>query len=447
MKKIILILLVMLLLTGCGAAGGNTIEIDAIEYAPDATAIELPQGTSLEHYEAVKAALPDCDISWQVPFQGGYVAHDTQNLTVTSLTEEDIALLAYFPDLKTVDASGADPAMAAKLQKDHPELEVNYSVEICGESYPSDTTGLTLENPEVSGLANLVYLPGLQAVSLIEPQGDPAELTAMAEKCPISWDKTAFGQVISSEITDLDLSEQGLTFNDVEAMEEELRWFPNLELVYFGDVEVDNDTMAAYRERQAENYKVVWNIELNYRINLRSDATYFMPRKFYMTVIDRDLENLKYFNDMVTVDLGHMNIFNCEWAASMPKLQYLILADTPMKNIEPLANCKELIYFEIFDTPVTDFSPLLECKKLRDLNMCWTDGDPEVIAQLTWLERFWWWGRLTLPPLTEEEKAMITEAMPDCEIVFKTTTSTGGGWREGELYYQMRDNLGMEYMK
>ena len=42
---------------------------------------------------------------------------------------------------------------------------------------------------------------------------------------------------------------------------------------------------------------------------------------------------------------------------------------------------------------------------------------------------------------------MISSAMPDCEVVFKTTTSTGGGWREGELYYKMRDNLGMEYMK
>ena len=159
------------------------------------------------------------------------------------------------------------------------------------------------------------------------------------------------------------------------------------------------------------------------------------------------LENLKYFNDMVTVDLGHMNIFHCEWAASMPNLQFLILADTPMKNIEPLRNCKELIYFEVFDTPVTDFTPLLECTKLRDLNMCWTDGDPEVIAQLTWLERLWWWGRITLPFLNEEEKAMITEAMPNCEIVFRTNTSTGSGWREGELYYKMRDNLGMEYMK
>lgn len=446
MKKLMILVLVLLLLTGCGAAG-NTVEIDGIAYQKDAAAVTLPEGSSPAHYEAVKAALPECDISWQVPFAQGPVAHDTRNLTLTALAEEDIALVAYLPELVSVEAEGADPALAAKLQETYPRLDVRYTVEICGESYPSDTTEITLENPEISGLANLACLPGLESVFLTEPQGDPAELAALAEQLPITWEKTAFGQTVSSEMTELDLSELGLSFTDDLAMEQELLWFPNLELVYFGDVEVDNETMAAYRERQAEHYKVVWNIEMNYRINIRSDATYFMPRKFYMTVIDRDLENLKYFNDMVTVDLGHMNIFHCEWAAYMPKLQYLILADTPMRNIEPLRNCKELIYFEVFNTPVTDFSPLLECTKLRDLNMCWTDGDPEVIAQLTWLERFWWWGRLTLPQLTDEEKAMITEAMPDCEVVFRTTTSTGGGWRQGELYYKMRDNLGMEYMK
>lgn len=445
MKKILLFILAVLLLAGCGA--GNSVEIDGVAYEKDAAAITLPQGTSLEHYEAVKAALPNCQITFDVPFQGGYLPQNIESITLSSLTEEEEALLAYFPNLKTVDAAGMDTAAAVQLQQDHPELQVSYSVTLAGESYPSDTKEITLGSVDIAQLENLVYLPDLESVQISDPQGDPEELKALAKECPITWEKEAFGKIYSSDITELDLSQEGLTFDDAEAMEAALAWFPNLDRVFFGDVAVDNDTMAAYRERQAENYKVVWNIQLNYRITMPSDADYFMPRKFYMTVIDRDLENLKYFNDMITVDLGHMHISHCEWLAGMPKLQYLILADTPVRSIEPVANCKELIYFEIFDTPVKDFSPLLECKKLRDLNMCWTDGDPEVVAGLTWLERFWWWGRLTLPELTQEEKDMISNAMPNCEVVFKTTTSTGSGWREGELYYKMRDNLGMEYMK
>ena len=442
MKKSVLILLLALLLTGCGA---KTVTIDGIEYDPAAAAITLPQGTSAEHYEAVKAALPECSITWEVPFQGSFLAKDTESIVLSSATE-DMELLSYLPGLKTVDASALAAAEAAALQQAHPEWDVVYSVTLCGQEYSSDTREITLEEVDAAELESLSLLPMLEKVHITEPQGDPAVLVSQAENLPITWEKTAFGEVFESDVTEMDFSEKGMTFEDAEAMEAELAWFPDLELVYFGDVAVDNDAMAAYRERQAENYKVVWNVRLNWRINLRSDATYFMPRKFYMTVVDPDLVNLKYFNDMVTVDLGHMNIFNCEWAAYMPKLQYLILADTPTRDIEPLRNCKELIYFEIFDTPVKDFSPLLECKKLRDLNMCWTDGDPEIIAQLTWLERLWWWGTVTTPSLSDEDKALLTEALPDCEIVFKTTTSTGSGWRKGELYFKMRDNLGMEYM-
>ena len=220
MKKLMILALVMLLLTGCGAAESKTIEIDGIPYDPTAASLELPQGTSIDHYEAVKAALPECDISWHVPFQQGFVAHDIRNLTVTDLTQEDMALLAYFPNLETVDARGADPAMAAKLQQEHPELEVSYSVEVCGKSFPSDTTEIILENPDTSGLKNLKYLPKLESVFLREPQGSPVQLNILAQQLPIYWDKTAFGQVISSETTELDLSEKGISFTEVRDMEE-----------------------------------------------------------------------------------------------------------------------------------------------------------------------------------------------------------------------------------
>jgi hypothetical protein len=115
-----------------------------------------------------------------------------------------------------------------------------------------------------------------------------------------------------------------------------------------------------------------------------------------------------------------------------------------MKNIEPLRNCKELIYFEVFDTPVKDFTPLLECKKLRDLNMCWTDGDPEVIAQLTWLERLWFPGH----NLSKDAKQAIVDALPNTEVYmpeWDKDGSTGGGWREADIYFEMRNLFGMFY--
>jgi len=438
MKKILFILLAVLLLTGCGA---KTVEIDGVSYDPEATAIILPQGTSAAHYEAVKAALPNCEISWQVPFQGGYLDPGTERITVSSLTEEDAALLSYFPNLKILDATGCDdPSVAFRLQQENHRLKVLYNVTLCGKAYPHNTVTLSLDAPEVSQLEGLTMLPRLQSVHLTQPQGDPAALLALAETVPMTWEKTAFGLEFDSDVTEMDFSQEGLTFEDAEAMEAELAWFPNLDLVFFGDVTADYDAMAAYRERQADNYKVVWNVRLNHRITLRSDAEYFMPYQLYMNPVDEDLVNLKYCNDMLCVDMGHMRAFtHCEWVAYMPKLKYLILADTVIKDLTPLSNLKNLVFLELFITPVEDYSPLLGCTALEDLNLCYSHGDPAPIAKMTWLKRLWWAG-------SKEAEELLPQTLTETELNFHSGSSTGGTWRQGQHYYDMRDLLGMWYL-
>ncbi len=438
MKKLVLVLLALLLLTGCGA---KTVEIDGISYDLESTAITLPQGTSIDHYEAVKAALPNCEISWLVPFQDSYLDPNTDRITVNSLTEEDVALLSYFPNLKTLDAGGcADPSVAFRLQQENEDLKVIYNVNICGKTYPYNTVKLSLKEPEVSQLEGLKMLPNLKSVRLTEPQGDPAALLALAETIPMTWTKTAFGREFPSDVTEMDFSEDGLAFEDAQAMEAELAWFPNLDLVFFGDVTADNDAMAAYRERQAENYKVAWNIHLNHRVTIRSDIEYFMPYQLYMNPVDKDLVNLKYCNDVLCVDVGHMrNITHCEWIAYMPKLKYVILADSNITDISPLAGLKNLVFLELFKTNIMDYSPLLTCTALEDLNLCYSHGDPAPIAQMTWLKRLWWAG-------SREAEKLLPETLTETELEFYSGSSTGGTWRQGQHYYDMRDLLGMPYL-
>lgn len=434
-------------LAGFGWYRSAHVFVEGTAYPKNAEEITLEQGVEPAYVAALQAQLPDCVIHWQVPFQNGYVPNDTQTLTVTALEEADLAMAAYLPQLKTVDGSDCQAApLLVKLQREHPELDVRYTVMVGDVKVSSDQETLSLEQPETAVLLEaLPNLPRLKNLHLTEPVGDGEDLRQLQQACPdmtITWDKTVFGQTYENTVTELDLSSLGL--GDVQEMETAMAWFPALQKVYFGEVPVDNDTMADYRQRQAENYKVVWDVRLNYYISIRSDAEYFMPIKFYHTVVDRDLENLKYFNDMITLDVGHMPITHCEWLRNMPKLQYLILADTEVSDLSPVSTLKELIFFEVFDTPVRDYTPLLECTKLQDLNICWTSADPAVMAQMTWLKNLWWWGNMD-HDLTEEEKTMVTQSLSDARVVFVTQSSTGGGWRKLDNYYKMRDNLGMPY--
>lgn len=40
----------------------------------------------------------------------------------------------------------------------------------------------------------------------------------------------------------------------------------------------------------------------------------------------------------------------------------------------------------------------------------------------------------------------VREALPNTEFVTNQESSTGGGWRTSQNYYDMRDMLGMHYM-
>ena len=62
-------------------------------------------GIRTEDYAMLREGLPDCEILWEVPFQGGYLDPNTTSVTVSSLSEEDVEALRYLPELFSVDAS------------------------------------------------------------------------------------------------------------------------------------------------------------------------------------------------------------------------------------------------------------------------------------------------------------------------------------------------------
>jgi len=128
----------------------------------------------------------------------------------------------------------------------------------------------------------------------------------------------------------------------------------------------------------------------------------------------------------------------------MPNLKYLILAETGVKDLTPLSGLKNLVFLEIFLSPIHDYTPLLGCTALADLNLCYTYGDVEPLTRMTWLKRLWI-GRIS--PQAFDYKEVFAEKMPDCEVNMDVIYSTGQGWRDNKNYFDMRDVLGMFYMK
>ena len=245
-KTLVTILIVVLLLLALGAAGfigfnwyrDNHVFVDGDAYPIDTYSLDLTQeDISVAYYEELKAKLPECEILWNVPFQGSHVSSDVRQLSVTSLEEADIAVMeSYFPELQSVDATGCHDYAALELLMERiPQLEVTYAVSLGNQTYTPGIAELVLNVGDydfVTMLENLQYLRRLTAVQLRMPELTEQQMTQLKETySQIAFTATVevFGQEYDQQTTELDLS--GMTGADAVAVVEKLKQLPNLQRV------------------------------------------------------------------------------------------------------------------------------------------------------------------------------------------------------------------------
>ena len=451
MKRKIIAVLAVLLAAGLIAVlaaaqyRNSHVFIDGAVYDRNAAVLDL-RGTEITaaYYDTVRAALPDCKIMWDIPFQSSFYPEDTTELTISHLSDEDAAALAYFPHLSHVDARDCrDYDRLLALQSQLPDCRVEYQVMLGQERYPDDTAALTFSEADGDELLEkLRYLPRLESVHFIQPSMAAEKLLTLREAYPaisFTWEKDIFGVTYPDSLIELDFSGQPL--DGVDELEGLLAYFPSLETVVLCGCGIDNETMAAYRDRVRGHYKVVWSVEVG-KLTVRTDDTTFMPTKYKRFVQEGQLANLVYCEDMLVVDVGHKPIENLDWLYGMPHLQFLVLADTRVSDITPIGSLKELIYLELFKSPaIHDYSPLVGCTALQDINVAYTNGDAAVFAQMPWLKHLW----VNCTNITPEARQLLSETLTDTVIEFDSGWHMGNGWRDLDNYYIMRDLLEMPY--
>ena len=230
-------------------------------YDKDVRSLDLRgAGISIDYFEELQKELPLCDIAWEVPFQGGFVDADTRELTITSLTQADMETMDYFQSLTAVNAEGCrdyDQLMA--LQQRRPDIAVRYRVSIGGSDYPQDTRELTVTGLTGEDVQLLQYLPQLERLHLLEPAVPAEALQALGDGVTVTCEKQVLGRTVTDDDTELDFT--GISITDIGELERDLAYFPNLEKVIVSDCGLDNETLAAARDRVREQYKLVWTVQ------------------------------------------------------------------------------------------------------------------------------------------------------------------------------------------
>ena len=249
-KKVVTVLAVIALVLALVVAGAlgflwyrNThVFVEGKAYSNRVDSLDLRQESiSIEHYDQLKALLPDCVILWNVPFQNGTVSSDCGELTIDTISDGDIELMAaYFPNLKKVDASRCgDYAMLEKLQARLPELDVIYTVSLGGKSFAPDSTELSLapEDFDLDTLtANLPYLPQVNTLEFLRTDLTLEQVEQLRTNFPgitFAFTVELLGQEYGEDTTELDLS--AMTSEQVVEVSQKLPMLPALEKIALTD--------------------------------------------------------------------------------------------------------------------------------------------------------------------------------------------------------------------
>lgn len=399
---------------------------------------------------ALKENCPELEILYTVTIGTQEVRENAAEIHLDDDSILDLlSVLPYLPELNKVDAIGVrDYESLMTLKELRPELEIHYTVSICGKDWRESTTELTLQDANAAELLSaLPYLPALTDVVFLgkAPENDAIyEMMCLRPDVTFHWNFTMFGLDVSSTTDKLDLS--GIPMQSTEEIESYLKYFQNLERVEMCHCGIPSDEMDALAKRHPD-IRFVWAIQIG-NGTLRTDAIAFIPYKIGydidMPLYDEDCKELKYCVDLICLDMGHMRITDYSFLEYMPKMKYLVLGDTPGKDFSPLKNLTELIYLEIFNTKFCQTEILLGFTNLQDLNLGYTrNHDIEILKQLTWLKRLW----VPATGFSEKQYQELIAALPDTQIAIYVEGSTGGNWRDNQNYRDMRDLLGMYYME
>ena len=219
-------------------------DVKALSYLNRLKTVHAVGCTDYELLRQVAQQHPNCLVEYAVTIDGTSYMQDASALQLKKLTEEDMALVKYLPDLLKIDAEGCtDYVLLAELAAELPQVQVEYSIDVAGKKVEVNTEELTIQDAVPADVGQVLpHLRSLKTLMLINPKGEMKDIQSLQTAFPnvvIDWQLERNGLILSKEAEDLDLS--GVTLNSIQEIEDILAFCPNVKQVYLGIPNIDNE--------------------------------------------------------------------------------------------------------------------------------------------------------------------------------------------------------------
>lgn len=424
---LILMLIVVLLLSGC-TGEGKTGKITK----------DMRGQTDYEQILQYIADHPEETVLYDVTLGGEAYAPDVQELTLEAgkVTFEELAAnLKYLPQVNklSLPETNLTVEQLAALKETYPSIQVEYTVLLGGEIVAADAQAVDLAwvTPEDvdSVAAKLALLPALEEAELMDAQGvsqlGVTDVKKLQDACPgvlFRYSFELFGKIVST-------SDERVEYEDIsigDAKEAEIRQALDIltSCTYFklDDCGVSTPVMAGIRD-DYPHVKVVWRIYVD-QFSMLTDETML---RLTFTLDNEDVHDLMYMTDVTHMDLGHnVTLTDVSFVQYMPNLECVILSGAGVSDVSYFANCKKLVWLElVYCWRIEDLSVLENHPTLKYLNVSFTAYRDFSDLDNVNLDKFICLGLST--PAKQQEA--FREKHPGCLALFNGSQPYGYGWR------------------
>ena len=254
-------------------------------------------GLTIAEYDQIRTALPDCEIQWLVPFQGSYLDPSSTCLVLSSITEDEIAALSYFPHLQTIDMTHcSDTDAILKVIAQYPQCDVQWIIPFQGESIPYDVKSLEISALSQEDLSMIRYFTSLKSVNARNCQ-DLDVLLELRKQHPdllIQWLVPIQGESYPQDTDTLEFADA-----DVYELMAQLKYLPQLKTVTLTGTVPGNDVMYSLKQIYPD-VEFSWDFVLC-GVPVNSNDTEIDLSNISMKSVDEVENSLKLFNRLEKV--------------------------------------------------------------------------------------------------------------------------------------------------
>ena len=227
-----------------------------------------------EAFGKIRKMLPKCDVRWSVPLGDAALDSASTELTLDAFTADEIALLAYFPNLGAVDAPTGDPAALIAAKAQYPNVSFSWTVVAAGKTFSSTEANIRCAagTSATDAEALLAALPNMQTLDLRNTQllyADVSTLTSAYPNVRFRVNALLQGRRVETGATSVCLSD--LTHLDFDALPNELASFPFLAYLDLRGLPVSEADVSALQTR-CPALHVRWSIQLLEGLIVDSDC-------------------------------------------------------------------------------------------------------------------------------------------------------------------------------